>query len=95
MKLIFCPHCCDVRKLLNRYTECSCGHSYGWYKDDLHAIIGGVAIPIGINNTSFLSAIKSQPQEGMGERFEAFVIPKKCPTIETCVDYTLHKPETE
>ena len=82
MKLIFCPSCNDVRKLHLEKTKCKCGKSYGWYKDDIDAVIGGIAIPIGFNNSSLYRALVKQPDEGMGERFEAFVIPKACPTIE-------------
>lgn len=38
-------------------------------------------MPLGISNPSFVDALKKQPEEGMGCRFEAFVIPKKCPTL--------------
>ena len=46
------------------------------------AVIGGIAIPIGFNNSSLYRALINQPDEGMGERFEAFIIPKTCDTIE-------------
>lgn len=38
-------------------------------------------MPLGIANSSFIDALKNQPEEGMGKRFEAFVIPKQCPTL--------------
>jgi hypothetical protein len=82
MKLIYCPHCHDVRKLARLLTTCQCGRSWGQYlEDDLHAVYGGVAVPLGFTNPSFVDALKNQPEEGLGERFEAFVIPKKCPTL--------------
>jgi len=82
MKLIYCPSCGEVRSLDTRITTCLCGDSFGWYKDDgLNAVIGGKAIPLGFANDSFLKALLHRPEEGMGERFEAFVIPKKCVSV--------------
>ena len=83
MKLIYCPECHDIKKLSAEWTECECGDSYGWYcEGDYHAKIGGNAIPIGISNPSFVNALQDRPEEGLGGRFEAFVIPEKWPTIE-------------
>jgi len=84
MKLLFCPICQDIRKLGDqKEIKCRCGRSGGWYKQDgLHAILTGRAIPIGFTNSSFIKALCTQPQEGRGRRFEAFVIPVECPTIE-------------
>lgn len=82
MKLIFCPACADVVRLLDFRRECDCKKSYGYYeKDGLHAVIGGEAIPWGISNPSFVRALQRQPEEGEGARFDAFVIPRNCPTI--------------
>jgi hypothetical protein len=82
MKLLFCPECHDVRKLQRKQVFCQCGASSGWYKrDDLNAVVAGLAIPIGFQNTSFIKALLNRPKEGMGEVFEAFVIPEECPTI--------------
>lgn len=84
MKLIFCPSCHDVRKLRSETSVvCKCGKSGGWYKSDgLHACITGLAVPVGFANGSFSRALNNRPKEGWGERFEAFVIPEECPTIE-------------
>ena len=82
MKLILCPHCQDVRKLDAELTICRCGKSCGKYLNDLDAVYGGSAIPLGFENSSLVSAIRHQPKQGMGERFTAFVIPKECPTYE-------------
>lgn len=97
MKLIVCPLCQDVRKLIRSLrdtcecekcvgrvkTECDCGSSWGYYKEDgLHAVIGGDAIPLGFTNRSFLEAIWYRPTSGMGSRFDAFVIPIYCDTVE-------------
>ena len=82
MKLIFCPHCQDVRKLLRDRVQCSCGKSYGWYKDKMNAVIGGDAIPLGFDNYSLALSLKIRPESGSGAVFTAFVIPHKCKTIE-------------
>jgi len=84
MKLIYCPVCNDVRKINPRkVVDCECGKSWGVYeKDGLNATYGGKAIPLGFNNSSFLSAIDSQPLCGLGSHFEAFVIPIWCDTYE-------------
>ena len=83
MKLIFCPHCHDVRRLFpGSITTCRCGKSSGRYlADGLHAEIAGDAIPLGILNGSFAAAVRARPEEGRAERFEAFVIPRDCPTV--------------
>ena len=84
MKLILCPDCQDVKKIrTEEIIYCYCGNSWGKYLDDLHAEIGGKAIPIGFGNYSLVSALKNRPEEdnGSGGKFEAFVIPKGCKTI--------------
>jgi hypothetical protein len=84
MKLLFCTFCHDVVKLGDQKKRfCQCKRSWGYYKEDgLHAVIGGLAIPVGFANPSFYDAIFNRPNEGMGSKFEAFIIPHKCPTIE-------------
>jgi hypothetical protein len=87
MKLIFCPECKDVVKLkMQEKTFCECGKSWGTYTDNLRAVINPIAIPLGFHNGFFINAIRCQPEEGMGKKFEAFVIPKVCPTIKTVED---------
>jgi len=81
MKLIYCPQCHDVVKLDFMERTCECRASYGYYEDDLNAIYGGSAVPLGFANSSLVKAVKNQPDKGMGENFEAFVIPKSCPTF--------------
>ena len=85
MKMIFCPspNCNDVVLLRQgKRRTCECGQSWGEYTDDLNAVIGGKAIPLGFSNKSFVHAVKFQPEGGQGKTFEAFVIPKHCPTIQ-------------
>lgn len=82
MKLVFCPKCCDVVKMRYSKTYCECKKSWGKYdKDGVHSEIGGSCIPLGFDNSSLVQALRSQPMEGLGSRFEAFVIPKKCDHI--------------
>jgi hypothetical protein len=82
MKLIYCSCCNDVFSLSFYIKKCHCGKSYGKYIDKLNAQISESAIPIGFNNREFNQALNNQPDEGMGKRFDAFVIPKQCDTIE-------------
>lgn len=81
MKLIFCPRCGDIIALRAERRTCVCGASYGQYLDDVNAVYGGQAIPLGIANQSFAQAVRHQPDHGQGQRFDAFVIPKICPTM--------------
>ena len=83
MKFIFCPHCHDIRRLFHgTVTSCQCGKSSGQYlADGVQAKLWGDAIPLGILNDSFVAAVRARPEEGKGERFEAFVIPRDCPTV--------------
>ena len=81
MKLIYCPECKSITSLSRVPKFCDCKLSGGWYRDNLNAEIWGNAIPLGINNTSFLSALQHRPKEGLGKAFTAFVIPKKCSTV--------------
>lgn len=81
MKLIICENCNDIVALHTKLRLCLCRQSYGWYIDDIDAVIGGKAIPIGINNYSLLQALQNRPQNGNGKIFEAFVIPKQCNSI--------------
>lgn len=80
MKLLYCPNCGDLFNLSYETKSCMCEHSSGKYTDDINAIYSG-GIPIGFANSSFIKAIKNQPEKGMGEVFTAFVIPQICPTM--------------
>ena len=82
MKLIYCPHCGDVLRLYYSERSCRCGKSGGYYKDRLNATITGDAIPLGFDNYDFARALIEQPEAGAGRVFQAFVIPKKCDTVE-------------
>ncbi len=81
MKLLFCPHCQDVLKLLRKRRDCDCGASWGYYEDDLVAKIGGDAIPLGFGNRSFIDALEGRPTDGRGSQFQAFVIPTSAPSV--------------
>jgi len=100
MKLLFCPKCQDVFKLDYRTKHCNCAHTYGRYlKDGLNAEISEGAIPLGFANGSFVKALQNRPDYDWGERFEAFVIEKNCPTVKvlTTVEYqeSLMYPEVD
>lgn len=79
MKLILCTECTDIVRLIQEKRTCRCGLSSGEYTDRLNAVYEGPCIPLGINNQSLVRAIINQPD--LGERFDAFVIPKVCPTM--------------
>ena len=83
MKLIYCTICQDLVKLKMELTYCECEKSCGKYLEDgLNAIyFGDYAVPLGINNFNFVEALKKQPKDGLGKRFEAFIISVECPTF--------------
>jgi hypothetical protein len=81
MKLIFCPECQDVVKLFHDQRFCRCRKSWGRYLTETKAEAGGRAVPLGIANDSFRTALHQRPADGLGARFEAFVIARKCPTV--------------
>lgn len=55
MKLIFCPECRDVTRLiLEAWRRCKCGASGGQYNtDSVSATVGGKALVFGIPNPFF------------------------------------------
>jgi len=58
MKLLFCPECKDIVKLvLDEYRQCWCQESLGVYIDDLTIRVEGPAIVLGVNNFKFRQAI--------------------------------------
>ena len=81
MKLIFCTSCHDIVKLHSEPRTCLCGKSGGRYVDELNAEIKGHAVPLGISNVTLVAALVCRPPSGMGERFDAFVIPHQCDTV--------------
>jgi hypothetical protein len=80
MKLLLCKRCQDVFKLqVDLPRQCLCGATKGHYTDGVNAVYSGDnAVPIGFANSTFADAVNSQPKEGMGKEFKAFVIPKVC-----------------
>ena len=82
MKLLFCDKCNDVFSLVEKSKWCSCEGCGGQYLDNLNAVYwGDTATPIGFSNSSFVKAVINRPKEGMGSKFEAFVIPIRCSTM--------------
>jgi len=60
MKLIYCPVCHDLIRLIwnGNSRSCLCGASGGYYDaDGLNATIWGEAIPFGLDNSELLKAI--------------------------------------
>lgn len=82
MKLLLCISCSDVFSLDYHTKSCKCGQTTGQYLDKQNAVYSGEkAIPLGMDNYSFAQAVHRQPENGLGCRFTAFVIPKECPTF--------------
>jgi hypothetical protein len=83
MKLIYCPHCLDMKKLRRlELRRCACGRSWGYYQeDDLTAVIGGSAVPVAIENDELRDAIADRPKEGRGSFLAARVLPEKYDTL--------------
>ena len=83
MKLLHCNKCGDTVSLFYEIRKCRCKLSWGkYYEDGLYAVVGGPCTPLGFANYSYHEALRQQPEVGPGRKFEAFVIEKKCPTIE-------------
>ena len=81
MKLLLCRECQDVIRLIDIKRICKCGKVGGKYIDDVNAIyFGEMAAPIGFANNTLVRAVHKQPENGVGESFTAFIIPKTCPT---------------
>lgn len=80
MKLLFCKECQDVFKLTTkRVRKCACGKTRGKYeKDGLHAWYSGPCVPLGLANSSLVSAMQkmaNDPDADWGKDFKAFVVP--------------------
>ena len=75
MKLIFCPDCEDMVKLLiGEMRHCKCGLSGGMYIDNVNAVIEGKAIPIGLDNHGLVTALLIHSKT-VPCKFDAFIIP--------------------
>jgi hypothetical protein len=86
MKLIFCPHCQDVRRLAQAFVNCDCGSSGGLYlTDGKRALISGDAIPFGFDNEHLIAALGASMRNNMADKgskaFSAFAISLPCSTI--------------
>ena len=66
MKLLLCPDCADVFKLVIYGTRsCLCGKTKGVLVDDVHAIVNGEGISMMIDNVPLVKAMKRL--EGMDQ----------------------------
>jgi len=86
MKLLFCKECTAVFSLSRKEKSCDCGKTKGQYRDHMNAVYQGPAMPIGFNNSSFMSTVAIQSLLELkekdnpdvcckGEEFTAFTIP--------------------
>ncbi len=85
MKLILCPKCNDVIRLIDIKRACRCGKSWGFYKDKRNAIINSVAVPIGIDNKSLAYAVRNRAltdSELNSIKVDTFIIPYVSRTVE-------------
>ena len=76
MKLIFCPSCHDIVRLFRSQRSCKCGDSWGQYTDHIKANVGGLAIPVGVDNKTFARAVRTRgttPSAHSELNFDAFV----------------------
>ena len=71
VKLIYCRECTELVRLRAVMCTCPCGKSSGRYINDIEAEISGPCIPIGIDNSGFMAAVKN-PKKGLP--FCGFVI---------------------
>lgn len=90
MKLIYCPECLDMKKVkMMDLRYCACGKSWGYYlEDDLTAVIGGLAVPVAIQNDELRRAVRQRPREGRGAHLGARVLPEIYDTLRTRAEPT-------
>lgn len=78
MKLLYCRRCFSVFSLGSETRSCPCGETKGRCITNLEAEYSGPGIPLEFAYDSFWLALRCQPENGAGEKFIAFVIPKEC-----------------
>ena len=87
MKLLMCLKCSDVFSLkVKQNRVCSCGETSGMYVDNINAVYSGYSLMLGFNNSSLTTQIlthhvQGDRSDGLGHRFEAFIIPDKAPSV--------------
>jgi hypothetical protein len=83
MKLIYCPECLDVKKVrMLKVRHCACGKSWGYYlDDDLTAVVGGLAVPLAIENDKLREAAARRPKNGRGSFCRVRVLPEEYDTL--------------
>ena len=76
MKLIYCPACSDMFRLYPKDVRyCKCKLSWGKYDDNGRTgLIGGRAVPLGMENSSILRAVRDRDMHEIRE-IKTFVIP--------------------
>ncbi len=81
MKLILCPHCSDIVRLREKRRSCDCGKCSGQYLDGLNAVYSAEAIPLGVDNNSLMSAVRSWLLTGENAHLNAFLIAENARTF--------------
>jgi len=79
MKLIYCPRCEDIVRLMIWERQCICGASKGRYVDENNAKVTDVAIPIGIDTDQFQDALEQKNDEC--KKIDAWFFPSNWETI--------------
>lgn len=87
MKLIYCPHCEDIIRLMMWERQCICGASKGRYVDENNVKITEAAIPIGVDTDQFKDALE-QPKE-KSRNINAWFFQSGWDTIRTVFGKTL------
>jgi hypothetical protein len=81
MKLIFCPECHDVVRLLEFQRECRCRASWGCYRPDgENIVVGGKGVPMAIAGGSITRALrllKEYPDSETGPDLDAWFFSPK------------------
>lgn len=94
-KLIICLYCEDVFKLSPEVRRCACGKSGGQCSEDGdEATYFGDAVPLGFKRWSLIFALRHRPEQGLGQNFEAFVIPHDCHNFKWSSDNPLPSERT-
>ena len=79
MKLLHCDKCKDIFSLNHHIKTCTCGSTKGFYFDGENMVYSGkYAIALGIDNYTLDIAQYKQPVDGVGVKFESYVIPLWC-----------------
>lgn len=76
MKLLFCPDCGDVQKMLATFRRCRCGAVEGRYINDEDVEVTGERVEvIGIDNHSLSGAMRMKTMRSGSLPLDAWLFP--------------------